>query len=194
MSAGETERVGRAEPPHSHHSQGPQFLQGSGMSCPRVCVSDPYQTAALAKCGRGPATSQVLNSCMFPNQGWGRSSERPQHGAQGYSVTCTCKGDTGGREKKMDAEVSLGFCCLYACMKESSHGAWEEAELVHLFTNLISLKSAGIVFTKFHVLTWPVGLDPFPLPFLNSAWLRAPCCSTAFCIIFHVFSSLFLKG
>ena len=41
---------------------------------------------------------------------------------------------------------------LLMCMKESSHEAWKEAELVQLFTGLISLKSAGIVFTKFHVL------------------------------------------
>lgn len=37
-------------------------------------------------------------------------------------------------------------------MKESSHEAREEAELVQLFTDLISLKSAGIIFTKFHML------------------------------------------
>lgn len=52
----------------------------------------------------------------------------------------------------MDAEVSPGFCCLCTCMKESSHEAWEKAELVQLFTDLISLKSTGVVFTKFHVL------------------------------------------
>lgn len=74
------------------------------------------------------------------------------HVAQGYSVTCTCEGDTGAHQRKVDAEVSLGFCCLCTCMKESSHEAREEAELVQLFTDLISLKSAGIVFTKFHVL------------------------------------------
>lgn len=73
------------------------------------------------------------------------------HVAQGYSVTCTCEG-TGAHQRKVDAEVSLGFCCLCTCMKESSHEAREEAELVQLFTDLISLKSAGIVFTKFHVL------------------------------------------
>lgn len=68
-------------------------------------------------------------------------------------MTCTCEGDTGGHEKKMDAEVSFGFFCLYTCMKESSHEGREEAVLVQLFTGLISLKSVGIVFTKFHVLT-----------------------------------------
>lgn len=64
--------VSTGEAAHSHNSQGPQFLQGSGMSCPRVCVSDPSQTAPLVKCGTGAATSKVLNSCRFPKQGWGR--------------------------------------------------------------------------------------------------------------------------
>lgn len=67
-------------------------------------------------------------------------------------MTCTCEGDAGGHEEKMDAEVSLGFCCLCTCMKESSHEAWGKAKLLQLITDLVSLKSAAIVFTKFHVL------------------------------------------
>lgn len=44
-----------------------------------VCLTLP--NCILVKCGRGAATSQVLNSCMFPKQGWGRQlREAPEWG------------------------------------------------------------------------------------------------------------------